>query len=533
MPINNVASLEYTCGMGDVENPAETLSPIATPVSSQIPTRSPTQNPVSIVSEVRKNIFLLLSGDDILSTNETLSSTPEGYYLHQRDNGHLELYQGSPTTLGVLLWSSHKPESTSIKGAFFTKLQKDGHLVIRKGTNSERGDVVWRSKAWGLDGAYRYVLEYNPDEGKLVVRQFVADDPNSSQILWYANISGSLLTPSPVVTPVSSQTPTPLPTQAPVSIVPQVSNISYLLLSGDDILSTDETLSSTPEGYFLHQRDNGRLELYQGSPAASGVLLWVSHEPDSTMKGEFFTKLQKDGHLLIREGTNSEKGDVVWKSNARGSDDIYRYVLEYNPGEGKVVVRQFLVDDPNSSQILWYANISGTLLTSSPVVTPVSSQTPTPSPTQAPVSIVPQVSNISYLLLSADDILSTEETLSSTPEGYFLHQRDNGRLELYQGSPAASSVLLWVSHEPDSTMKGEFFTKLQKDGHLLIREGTHSEKGDVVWKSNARGSDEIYRYILEYNPGEGKLVVRQFVADDPKSSQILWYANISGTEVNP
>eukprot|EP00978_Attheya_sp_CCMP212_P006928 scaffold16188_cov27-Attheya_sp.AAC.2 len=356
MSINNVTSLEYTCGIGDVENPAETLSPIATPVSSQIPTPSPTQNPVSIVSEVRKNTFLLLSGDDILSTNKTLSSTPEGYYLHQRDNGHLELYQGSPSTLGVLLWSSHEPDSI-MKGEFFTKLQKDGHLLIREGTNSEKGDVVWKSNARGSDDIYHYVLEYHPDEGKLVVRQFVADDPNSSQILWYANISGTLLTSSPVVTPVSSQIPTPSPTQAPVSIVPQVRNISYLLLSSGDILSTDETSSSTPEGYFLHQRDNGRLELYQGSPAASSVWLWVSHEPDSTMKGEFFTKLQKDGHFLIRESTTRV---AVWRTKAPGPDDTYRYALEYNPDEGKLLVRQFVADDPNSSQILWYANVSGT-----------------------------------------------------------------------------------------------------------------------------------------------------------------------------
>jgi hypothetical protein len=336
---------------------------------------------------------------------------------------------------------------------------------------------------------------------------------------------------SPIATPVvSSQIPTP-------SIVPQVPNISYLLLSGGDILSTDETLSSTPEGYYLYQRDNGRLELYQGSPAASAVLLWSSHEPESmSTKGEFFSKLQKDGHLLIREGTTSEKGDVVWRSKSWGLDGAYHYVLEYNPDEGKLVVRQFAVDDPNSSQILWYANISGTLLTSSPVVTPVSSQIPTPSPTQAPVSIVPQVDNISYLLLSGGDILSTDETLSSTPEGYFLHQRDNGRLELYQGSPlyhgspAPSGVLLWVSHEPDSTMKGEFFTNLQKDGRFLIRESTTRV---AVWRSKAPGPDDTYRYALEYNPDEGKVVVRQFVADDPNSSQILWYANISGTEVSP
>jgi hypothetical protein len=195
------------------------------------------------------------------------------------------------------------------------------------------------------------------------VRQFAAIDPNSSQIIWYANISGTLLTSSPIVTPVSSQIPTPSPTQAPVYIVPQVHNISYLLLSGGDIISTDETSSSTPEGYFLHQRDNGRLELYKGSQAASGVLLWSSHEPESiSTKGEFFSKLQGDGHLLIREGTTSEKGDVVWKSNARRSGDIYRYVLEYNPGEGKLVVRQFVADDPNSSQIIWYANISGAIV---------------------------------------------------------------------------------------------------------------------------------------------------------------------------
>eukprot|EP00978_Attheya_sp_CCMP212_P026299 scaffold86255_cov63-Attheya_sp.AAC.1 len=156
-------------------------------------------------------------------------------------------------------------------------------------------------------------------------------------------------------------------------------------------------------------------------------------------------------------------------------------------------------------------------------------QIPTPSPTQAPVSIV-QVPNISYLLLSGGDILSTHETVSSTPEGYFLHQRDNGRLELYQGSPAASGVLLWVSHEPDSTMKGEFFTKLQTDGRFLIRESTTRV---AVWRSKAPGLDDTYRYALEYNPYEGKVVVRQFVADDPNSSQILWYANISGTEVNP
>eukprot|EP00978_Attheya_sp_CCMP212_P040848 scaffold227079_cov44-Attheya_sp.AAC.1 len=121
MPINNVTSLEYTCGMVDVENPAETLSPTATLVSLQIPTPSPTQNPVSIVSEVRKNTFLLLADGDILSTDGIVSSTPEGYFLHQRDDGQLELHQGSPGTSEAILWTNNIPATEN--GEFFTTLR--------------------------------------------------------------------------------------------------------------------------------------------------------------------------------------------------------------------------------------------------------------------------------------------------------------------------------------------------------------------------------------------------------------------------
>eukprot|EP00978_Attheya_sp_CCMP212_P007617 scaffold17661_cov48-Attheya_sp.AAC.1 len=190
----------------------------------------------------------------------------------------------------------------------------------------------------------------------------------SLEYVWKKDdVDDSDLTSSPVSTPLPSQiataspsklallSPSQIPTSPPSKLrrptLPQVENRAYVLLDEDDLISTDETVSSRPEGYYLYLNNTGQLELHQGSPGRSEAKLWTSPNPGA--EGDYFAKIRSDGHFQIREGTVANKGDFVWKSLAKGPSDV-AYFLEYDPVEQMLAVRQGLPEDRESSLILWY-----------------------------------------------------------------------------------------------------------------------------------------------------------------------------------
>eukprot|EP00978_Attheya_sp_CCMP212_P009045 scaffold21315_cov48-Attheya_sp.AAC.6 len=158
--------------------------------------------------------------------------------------------------------------------------------------------------------------------------------------------------PSQLTSLSPSQIPTSPPSKLRKPTLPQVDNQVYVLLDEDDLILTDETVSSRPEGYYLYLRDDGRLELHQGSPGHSEALLLTSPNLAGT-KGDYFAKIRGDGNFQIREGTVRNKGDFVWKSLTMGPRD-FAYFLEYDPGEPTLaVVHQGLPEERESSPILW------------------------------------------------------------------------------------------------------------------------------------------------------------------------------------
>jgi hypothetical protein len=123
---------------------------------------------------------------------------------------------------------------------------------------------------------------------------------------------------------------------------------TFFLLEGGGVIRLDETKVSNPEGYYLHMRENGILELHKGSPGSSEGVLWESDGGGIDQAG-FFTALKKNGRLTIREGTPSEKFGVVWRSDEVGTPGDYH--LEYNPSENKLAI-------VGSTDILWNVELS-------------------------------------------------------------------------------------------------------------------------------------------------------------------------------
>jgi hypothetical protein len=133
------------------------------------------------------------------------------------------------------------------------------------------------------------------------------------------------------------------------------------------------------------------------------------------------------------------------------------------------------------------------------------------------------VDNQAYVLLDEDDLISTNEAMSSRPEGYYLYLREDGQLELHQGSPGHSEALLWTSPNPAGSTKGDYFAKVRGDGNFQIRQGTVKNRGDFVWKSLAMGPRDV-DYCLAYTPGKQMLAVHKGMPDerDNRSNSILW-----------
>ena len=128
---------------------------------------------------------------------------------------------------------------------------------------------------------------------------------------------------------------------------------------GDKIF-VQEIIMSDKKNFHLYQSINGTLELWEGSSARSGVLLWESVNPITT-DGIYYTTLQDDGNLVTKIITQDD-AVLVWESgttDGSGGDGNYRLVLRrcrmlvvlatINVESGEIIWREDLLAQPTSA----------------------------------------------------------------------------------------------------------------------------------------------------------------------------------------
>lgn len=221
------------------------------------------------------------------------SIVQDGYYLYQRDNGALEVWTGSPQNPGALYWETGVNES--MDGAiYYSMLQGDGSLVTWRSNADGTDSLVWNTYSTQGAGVYFFVLECEGQRGGMDVHSGTPNQGGSS--IWsedgffWRSQATSVPQPSPVDTTVQ---PTSMPSGTNKCLEPEI-----LMQQGDKIF-VQEVIMSDKNNFHLYQSINGTLELWEGSSARSGVLLWESVNPLTT-DGIYYTTLQDDGNLVTK-----------------------------------------------------------------------------------------------------------------------------------------------------------------------------------------------------------------------------------------
>jgi len=107
------------------------------------------------------------------------------------------------------------------------------------------------------------------------------------------------------------------------------------LMYADDVLDVRDMARAPALGVYLQQQSDGKLCLNEGYPQSARIL-WCS--PNRGRKGLYYTKLQRNGKLVIREGSKVDPGQLIWESKSSGTNDG-RYYLTLDAVDSLAVFR--------------------------------------------------------------------------------------------------------------------------------------------------------------------------------------------------
>mmetsp|Transcript_14786 Transcript_14786/g.23127 ORF Transcript_14786/g.23127 Transcript_14786/m.23127 type:complete len:679 (-) Transcript_14786:102-2138(-) len=136
---------------------------------------------------------VFLKSGETLDSHTILSLPSYDVTLRQQTDGNLVLYKLNETPDGgsKSAWSAKVVYATA---EFYTTLQGDGNLIIRKGTIENEGPLIWSSGKIGPEDDY--FLAYDPTEKGLMIRSGTPDNPGS-MILWKSKYGGHKAPPPP------------------------------------------------------------------------------------------------------------------------------------------------------------------------------------------------------------------------------------------------------------------------------------------------------------------------------------------------
>ena len=334
-----------------------------------------------------------------------------------------------------------------ISGAYLQQ-ENDGNLSIRKGTPSNPGSLVWESGVQKPTGSYYTILQ---GDGNLITWQGTPGNPGA--LAWKSNSVGggnsyflsldcdgntaSIFKGTAASPSGSVWTTTPL--------MPPPCTLEALLSNGQTVTSVVQVT-----GAYLEQKNDGNLVVRNGTPSNPGTLVWESGVQKPT--GSYYTILQGDGNLITWAGTPGNPGALAWKSNTSIGSNSYFLAINCN---GNTV--SILTGTP--------ASPTGSVWTTTPLMPP-------------PCTL--------------ESFLTNDGTITGVVQGTgaYLQQESNGNLLARKGTPSNPGSLVWESGVQKPT--GSYYTILQGDGNLITWQGTPGNPGALAWKSNSVSGTNTY-----------------------------------------
>lgn len=138
---------------------------VPTIIPSMNPTASPTihvmpdtegickSGPFSGERDWADGIVLFKDGDELHSCTHWYSIPNSDIYMKQSGTGNFVISKGTPGNSAVV-WENGVGENEYLSnndddGAYFTRLQRDGHLITRKGSFVSKDTIIWKSDKTG------------------------------------------------------------------------------------------------------------------------------------------------------------------------------------------------------------------------------------------------------------------------------------------------------------------------------------------------------------------------------------------------
>lgn len=227
-----------------------------------------------------------------------------------------------------------------------------------------------------------------------------------------------------------------------------------------------------------------------------------------------FISQQRDGNLVVSHGSPSNPGARIWASGAIGSSDYYKtrlysdsYLVTYesrdnevlwdSPGDDLVITDYFLGLDCNKELVSVYLG--------RPSVPGPAVYTFFPGP---------------YLGIRAGGTMLSGQSFINYQCGVYLRQQRDGNLVVRRGTPTNVGEVMWASGGIGKETSGSYFTQLQYDSNLRTFSGTPYDRGESLWGSQVV-NDPSNDYFLGVTCNESiKVAVFSGTPNNPGRS--LW-----------
>jgi hypothetical protein len=186
--------------------------------------------------------------------------------------------------------------SLPTSNSYYTKLQGDGHLKTRKWISDTAYEDIWKTKVSGVSQKYYLAAFVAQSCGNRGVSVFAGTPSATGKVLWTSYGAKNPSDPG-------ACTPRPL-------------------LFAGDVVKRDQVVQQPGTDAFILQAINGNLVVRKGSSSNPGGIVWQTGI--NLAPADYYTKLQRDGNLITRP-PSATRGTVsyIWKSNVTGKSQAY------------------------------------------------------------------------------------------------------------------------------------------------------------------------------------------------------------------
>lgn len=298
-----------------------------------------------------------------LRSGQTFVNEEYKVYAEQRSDGNLVVRKGTPSEPGDLVWESGY---VGVEGDYFTWVQGNSNMITFQGIPPDAiGNVVFETKTFGVDQDEQFFFGIDCSGTVVLIMQGTPDDPILANLVWQ-----SAPFPPSDDTPGDASQPSSPP--APVAPAPCTPG-SLGIVAWQWELSQGQVFINIDHDVYSEQRNDGNLVVRQGTPSDPGEIVWQSGYSGEV--GEYFTRVLGNSDMITYKGTQPEEIEAeVWQTGTLDDEGLYFFGIDCN---GTIIVAEGTPESPGD--ILWQGE-SLIAVTGAPSLPPGAIDAPTSSP---------------------------------------------------------------------------------------------------------------------------------------------------------